>query len=187
MDRLTEGWPRAHTDALRQALEPNETLCWAGLPDSGRHGRKYRLRILGGLPFAGFGLFLTAVSVAMINKMEGGGWFWFPLVGLPFLAAGSVMMASPFWAAFQARRLVYAVTDKRALIVQVKGGGRALAYGPEALAAVKVRDLGDGLADVVIHERLSGRQDGRKRMSDEGFYCIRDAEKVARLMAGIQP
>jgi len=184
MDEWTRDWPRKDAETLNRALEPGEALRWAGRPDAARHARKYWLRIFGGLPFFAFGLFLTVVSLAMIDEQEGSGWAWFPIVGAPFLVAGLIMMASPLWAWFRAANSLYAVTDRRALIID-RRGAKTRSFAGKELARAQIREVDNHLTDVVIHERLTQGADGAKRMTDVGFFCVMNGKGALAAMQAL--
>ena len=69
---------------------------------------------------------VLATGAIAVSGYDGPGWIgWaFPLFGLPFIAIGLAMMARPFVPLFQKGRVLYVVTNERALKLSM---GRELA------------------------------------------------------------
>jgi hypothetical protein len=132
--------------AVSRFLEPGEQVRWIGQP----HGPR---QVTGALPasvfgagFAAFALFWMAGASGFTFSLTGPSGL-FPLCGLPFLVAGLAMLLTPLWAWRKARRTLYVVTDRRAVLALPSGDGltvQSLRPGDLGDLAVTVRKDGRG-------------------------------------------
>ena len=107
-------------DSLYQTIRPflreGEQLLWSGVPYASRHYRPQLFPAMFILVWLGFVLFLTFNIVFTEGIMI--------LLMLPFLLVG---FGFGYWIFFgeqkRYRRMVYAVTDSRAIILEKKHGG----------------------------------------------------------------
>jgi hypothetical protein len=175
-------------DIARRALQAGEHLVWAGRPGPAAQPA-WRLDrtslLIAAAPFFA-AVFLLWQAVDRAGS----------LAALLFLAAGIVMLCialSPLAALWRAvrrvQRTVYAVTDRR-LLVLPGGSGRALrAFPPEDLDDPEVRERGDGRGDVVfatVPEIRQTRQGRQTRLAEAAFTDIADVQRVAREIANLK-
>lgn len=177
--------PPALRQQLEQELASGETLLWTGQPDAARIARQSWPLVLFGLLWQGFVLYWSWVASG----------FWLPgsdtppepfaLFGLPFFLAGVVVLASPRTLARKARRTGYAITDRRALIIE---RGRRLSvrsFAPEALADLERRERADGSGDIIFTRDRTGSGKGSRAL-EVGFFGLpaaRDVERRLRALA----
>ena len=135
----------AEQDIARQ-LDAGERLLWSGRP-----GRGVRLRASDGLfiPFSllwgGFAFFWEF----MVFRVKAP--FFFRLWGVPFVLVGIYLIAGRFfWDARRRARAVYAVTDRR--IILVDGGVRrsTRTLNLKTLNEITLSERRDGSGDVVL-------------------------------------
>ena len=170
--------------AIRRAMRPDETLLWLGRPERPAHGPPI------GVPEAYLFAIFCIVVMMVIDRLADGHPF-----GLADLGKAFVVLMFAAWFAAPAlffrprrlwrRRMVYAVTDKRALIVEeTRRGVRLKAFGPAQIAFVADRDRGDGLRDIVFREGPVLR---RVRPDNPiGFLGIGDAAGAARALSALR-
>jgi hypothetical protein len=100
-----EGW-------LQSQLQPGEHVLWAGQPDALAYclrGAWYLVPF--SLLWAGFAFFWEA------SALVSGAPLFFDLWGIPFVLIGLYLVVGRFYVAIrEARRTIYAVTDRRVLI-----------------------------------------------------------------------
>jgi hypothetical protein len=104
--------------ALERELEPGERILWSG-------GQPARINLAGfaiwlfGVPWTAFALFWMAMAATGVEATDGAGALaWaFP----PFVAAGIAMLAAPFGPLLAARRVLFAVTDRRVVRIGLFG------------------------------------------------------------------
>jgi hypothetical protein len=107
-------------NSLRSYLRPGEVVRWTGRP-----ARGFRLSSRDGflIPFSiawcGFAVFWTVMATIGTFASGSGSMLAFPLFGIPFMLVGLYMVVGRFMVdAWVRDRTVYAVTDRRALILR---------------------------------------------------------------------
>lgn len=108
---------------VERKLDLNERLVWAGKPVPWAFSKKTLGAMLFGIPWSfitaivmsGFiyGLFFTEDGREEPLALKIGICIFF----VPFVAIGVCMLGAPLWARLRTARWVYAVTDKRALLI----------------------------------------------------------------------
>lgn len=164
------------TDAARlyRMIEPElqdgEDVVWLDRPNPLHAARPKISRGIFGVVFFAFALFWTLGVMA-----ESGA---FGVVGLPFVVAGAWMMSAPWQAYRRARATVYAITDRRALIVVNWPRHSARRFEPRQIAPPDVRDHGDGTGDVYfyVEQVRTGRGRHTRR---RGFLGVAEPHRVA--------
>ncbi|MBC7808240.1 MAG: hypothetical protein H7145_19075, partial [Akkermansiaceae bacterium] len=142
-------------DVLETEREQGETLFWAGQPDPFRAVRAEWIPFLFAIPWTAFALFWEAMAIGLSFSPQVGtpqpiGWV-FVLFGLPFVGIGVAMLASPFVAMGKARQTVYAITNRRILILEAKRSGReARSVVPQYVGDLQRTERGDGSGNLTI-------------------------------------
>jgi len=175
---------------FRPYLAVGERVLWSGQPKQGLtlSGRD-ALLVPFSLVWGGFAIFWNAmVWLTPFHASASGGSGWFMrLWGLPFLAIGLYMIAGRFFHdALLRRKLFYAVTDRRIIVLRGrKVSSREIARLPR-LELSEHRD-GTGTLDFEASPNLRG---GGKNFSgwlpalgtSAQFFRIRDPQKVYQLI-----
>jgi hypothetical protein len=172
-------------------LAPGERLVWVGQPLPGL----YRLRsiplLIVGVFFLGFTVLWFGMSLGMgafaVGAGEGmGGLFaCFSLFGLIPAVVGVLLVTSPLWMASVARKTVYALTDKRAIIWEPSlfSAVQVRSYAASGLGAMTRNERGDGSGDLVFEEYYTYNRNGGSTRQQRGFLGIdrvRDVETLVR-------
>jgi hypothetical protein len=156
------------TEQLRPHLAPGEAVAWTGRPDPADVARR-------GLS----GAIIIAVACA-IFALYGGRFGFHGLILIVPWAFCAGALASPLLAYRRASRSVYAVTDRRALIVT---GSRARSFGPGQVGHPTVVPRSSALADVefAVMRVSSPDQDGgsHSTLRRTGFLAIPSAQGPA--------
>jgi hypothetical protein len=175
---------------LSLELEPGETVIWTCQPLPARLLRQSVPKGLFGLFFVSFALLWMCAVVAGWNNNWDRGQAVAPFAthnvviaagaGLWFLPLGIYMLSWPMRAWRQARTTVYALTDRRALIVKpaLFGAFRVLSFPPEGLALIQFQERDDGSGDIVFENRKAWY--GMREPS--GFMAIARARDVETLL-----
>ena len=113
--------------ALERELRASETVVWHGWQLGRLEPLSFGIYIFA-VPWTAFSVMWTVLAsgAAAMSGDDGPGWIgWaFPLFGLPFIAIGLALLARPFVPLFQKGRVLYVVTNERALKLSM---GRELA------------------------------------------------------------
>src|SRR3982751_2611667 len=104
---------------LARELVRGERVVWLGRPALLGRARSSLGTFLFGIPFFAFAVFWTwGASGGFGNSKGGFGWVAY-LWGGMFVVVGASMLLSPLWAVWVGRRTLYAVTDRRAILIEV--------------------------------------------------------------------
>ncbi len=179
MAKNASGGEAPNSLALAHAeMAEGETLLWADTPASS--GARRRV-----LPLSLLGWLLLFLALVWMFKAAGASFALLGL-GLPFLVCALVLALLPWWWPRFTRHTVYALSDRRLLIIQAWPRQRVTSYGPDDIDVVERRDYKDGTGDIVFrreeHQKPRHHNDQRtkRRVSDQpiGFFGVPDARRV---------
>ena len=195
---------------VQAELSGGERLVYIGQPKPELYrGPTVFMMIFGGC-FGAFALIFFTVGLVMTiifagsGAAAGGGGAGalagcFPLVfclfSLPFLLIGGYMATAPIWMPKRIRRILYALTDRRAVILEPNWFGKnytVRSYTREGLGRMFRTDRGGDAGDLVFEEHYT------TSTNSEGFYStsrqqrgfmaidrVRDVEELVRLTLGL--
>lgn len=164
-------------------LQPGETVLWAGKPQPGRIALQNRQALVTGvMAVAALYVVLTGFAAASV--------FSFLIFGCGFTWLAALFMLLPFYyftrpvyEYLMAGRTIYAVTDRRVLIVKPRFGGKTV-QSYSRIEQIERRDLSGGKGDLIFaSEQQAARSRSRPRRV--GFFGIPNPREVERLMLGI--
>jgi Bacterial PH domain len=167
-------------------LQPGESLYWTGTADPRRAAISALPASIFGIPFAGFALFwmnsaLHAThGLARNSNAFAKSFSIFPIFGLPFLLVGLGMILAPLWAFFKGRETIYAVTDKRVMIISGSASRTVRSCTPADIASVDYRERPDGSGDIVIATNSQIRTNNSVSQLKVGLYGVSNVKDVAR-------
>lgn len=166
-------------DRVKAEMQPGESLLWAGRPGSAALARSRQKSFWFGLLFLGFSVFWeVAVGLGHVAYPR-------PLLllcGIPFILVGvGLVLYAPasFWLA---RRMAYAVTDRRVLILGGFPRGRTESFWPVDLNPLEVIERVDGHGDIIFRQRVVGGEEGSSETLRDGFFGIAAVRDVAGLI-----
>jgi len=120
-------------------MESGEKLQWSGQPEAMRLTKGTLPILLFAIPWTAFACFWVTMASMGVSHAKGmGPMILFPMFGLPFVFVGLGMLSSPIFAYTQAKRTVYAITNKRALVLKAggRGGKTVMSYPPAAFGDI---------------------------------------------------
>jgi hypothetical protein len=166
-------------------VEPGERLRWAGRPDPLRPTLMSFGIYFFAIPWTAFAVFWMwgAAGFGTRPVRPDGPWMLFPLFGLPFVLIGLGMLSAPFWAYRKAARTIYAVTNKRLLIITTGRTRSVETYAPQDIQFVERTERPNGSGDVLFATCYNTDSDNRPRSTKVGFFGIpgvRDVERLVR-------
>lgn len=161
---------------LTRRLIGHEKLIWWDRPIAKLLARReFQYPFLFGLFFFGFSVFWMTMA-----WHAPGGFFLF---GLPFIGFGLWTISAPWRAYRRADWTLYALTDRRALILE---GSTTRSFPLELIEFVETESFADGSGHVLFFKdappliRLSSNNNWTVIKS--GFLAIRDADNVGRAL-----
>ena len=159
-------------------LDAGERLLWFGRPDPKRQLLGSLFILLFGIPWTAFALFWTAAASGLIWKENGFGWHsLFALWGVPFILVGFGMLSSPYWLYRKAKHTVYAVTNRRALIISGTRERKIQSFTRADMDSIERTERSNGKGDVMF-----ATSSNNKTTQRVGFIGIADARRVERLL-----
>ena len=171
--------------ALDEEIDSGEMLRWSCQPSVSRAVKK-------ALPASFFGIIWLAFPLAfawlMYNDIQKGKSvpiFAMAIVGVFFLI-GLLILTTPIWATRTAKNTVYAITNRRAIIIAKKGAEIDIqSYRADKLEDINKKILSDGSGDLIFERQISyhtskGRT--RERVKEIGFFGIPAVNEVEDLL-----
>jgi hypothetical protein len=168
--------PPELADRVAAELSADEQLVWVGQPREDLAARPACVMIPVGLVF-------TAVAIAwIVISFQFTSGLMAPC-GLPFIAVGIGLLASPAWLRAMARKTVYALTSRRAIIWQPALFGRVTvqSYTAAGLGQMTRMERPDGSGNLVFQVFVSGTGDS-SRTEQRGFMAIDNVKHVEELV-----
>jgi hypothetical protein len=161
--------------ALERQLEAGERILWTEMPDPAEHARRELATAVFGCLWCGFMVFFTALtaSAASVGGLVFSALFW--LIGL-------YLLASPWRAHRAARRTIYGITDRRAIIVLLGREVRVRSFYPRHIGSLTLVERANGSGHVVIRHDVELDGEGGKTNVEAGFFGISDLAGVRRLL-----
>ncbi|MCB2087592.1 MAG: hypothetical protein R3E18_05240 [Sphingomonadaceae bacterium] len=151
--------------ALERELEAGERVRWKGRGMLQEALTRFALYLFA-IPWTAFALFWTAMAWSATGAMDENAGFLsyaFPLFGLPFIAVGIFMLATPFLAMFKARKTLFAVTDQRLLRITITGLLETESIPANRIGSLTRKEARDGSGSLTIAVGVGRDSDGDKR------------------------
>jgi hypothetical protein len=167
-------------------LDSGERLLWAGKPaPSGAAVGSLPMTVFG-LLFAGFAAFWIWAAAGGMSRSSGedfsGPGAFFPLFGIPFLLVGLGMVFAPLWAYLGAKHTVYAVTDRRAMIIAGSGTKNVRSFTQDEIGEITRVERPDGTGSLMFASVSRTSSKGHTSISRVGFVGISDVRRVEQLI-----
>lgn len=168
---------------LESEMAGGERIEWQAMPIPRWIEPATIAMVLFGIPWTAFAVFWTFGAAYGVSHSPGP-WFlsFFPLFGLPFILVGIGLLSSPFWSRRRARNTIYAITDRRALIIQGARSVETKSFGPDALAEITRRERRNGTGDVLFSRKEWRDSDGDRQTREIGFFSIPEPRRVETLL-----
>ncbi|MEW6712670.1 MAG: hypothetical protein AB1403_22825 [Candidatus Riflebacteria bacterium] len=169
---------------LSKELVSDEQIEWKGMPIPRLLKAETLAIFLFAIPWTAFSIFWIcgAAGFKIPDFSKGFDPFMlFPLFGLPFLLIGLAMLASPIFSYLADRKTLYAVTDRRVIIIT---GGRSYeikSFLPEKISELTRRERA-AAGDLIFAQRISKDSDDRDQTVEIGFFNISDIQGAKEAM-----
>lgn len=155
-------------------LITGEEIIWRGRPNPARQIGRSIMGTLFGLFFLGFAIFWTFMAA-----QDGG---FFALFGIPFIAIGGWLVTTPLRERRRAHSTYYAVTNERALIIEIGRQVRTTSIAPDDITDLERIDREDGSGDLQFRLTEHRGRNGTNRSADftDGFWGTNDVKGAAQ-------
>ncbi|MFH0965972.1 MAG: hypothetical protein V2A58_18385 [Planctomycetota bacterium] len=163
-------------------LAEGEHVLWLAQPDPKRYARKALPAVLFGIPWTAFAIFWMAGASGFKMPDFSKGFGFFPLFGVPFVLIGLGMLSSPLWAMRKAKRTVYVLTDRRAILLEGGRSAKIRSFGPEQLESVERRERGDGSGDILFSGVVTFAANTQQATMPIGFLGVPNVRETERLL-----
>ncbi len=160
-------------------LQHGEHLVWWGQPSGAVMAKSTWPVFLFAIPWTLFSLFWTGMAFFITEGNESVFFGWiFPLFGLPFVGIGFWMMASPFRVAKKAGRIVYAITNKRAMIITSGDTKKVQSFFQKDIKDIRRTEKKDGSGNLQFASETLQPSRGGAFNQQSGFLGIPDVNTV---------
>jgi len=158
-------------------LEPGERLLWHGKPDPKRGLLATIPLVLFAIPWTGFSVFWMAAASGFFFESEPGWMSLFALFGVPFVLVGLGMLTSPYWLYKKAKLTVYALTNRRAMIITGRATKKVQSFAASDMGLIERTERANGRGDVMF-----ATVEVKKGTQQIGFMGISNARRVERIL-----
>ena len=156
---------------ITRELHDGEELVWHDRPSPGTVARAWIFLSFFGLFFFGFSIFWIVGAAQSGDPL-------FPLFGIPFVLIGFSLVSAPLWQMFVAKGTLYAITDKRVLILLSFPWKKIISFYADDLDELERKWMkGNGTGTVIFAKRKSSGRHPDSR-PDWGFFGVGDAKRV---------
>jgi hypothetical protein len=166
----------------QRELDAGERLLWSGSPNPWSHIRKGLPLFIFSIPWTAFALFWTYGAAGFKVPDFTEPFDFFPLFGVPFILIGIGMMSSPLYYYFTAKRTLYALTTKRAMIIKYGTRKYVKSYTDEDIRNIERKEKADGSGDIVFRQEVSTNSKGHTTTTNVGFFGIQDVRTVEKML-----
>ncbi|MCC6909721.1 MAG: PH domain-containing protein [Phycisphaerales bacterium] len=164
--------------AVSAELSDGEQVLWQAQPIPGLYIRRSWPAVLFAIPWTAFAVFWMFGAAGFKMPTFSSGADLFPLFGIPFVLIGCGMFCSPLVLRRKARRTVYVLTDRRAIIITGLLSLDVQSFPPDQLGQIRRRQRRDGSGDLIFRTEIDYDSDGDRTRRYIGFLAIPDVKSV---------
>jgi hypothetical protein len=156
--------PKKIRKKIDKVIQPGEFIKWADQPIPHYFTTDSIIKFSFGIVWNSLIVFMNLQSMSLGGLDTGSKKIaMFCMISIflaPFYLIGFIMISSPLRVWRTARKTVYIVTDKRAIIIQCGWRSKIISYLPDQLKDTYRKERADGTGDVVIETRQWTDSDG---------------------------
>ena len=135
-------------EKLNSEIEADERIVWADMPIPRFFTPGSLYQFLFAIPWTAFAIYWTCAATRFKIPDFNEAFDFFPLFGLIFVFVGLGMLSSPFRQFRKAFKTVYAVTNKRAIIIEIGWSTTTRSFPPETLQDISRKEKRNGTGDI---------------------------------------
>lgn len=186
---------------INAELEHGEKVVWIGQPNPARFARSGLFVFLFGIPWTAFAVFWIGMAVWITHggahKTNGPALFGilFPLFGIPFVMIGIWMLTTPARMKRDAKKTVYVITNRRAIIFggnlgfgpfgRRRGELEIRSFKPNRLRNLARTQSSDGSDDILFSPDTVNQRRGGSPYPQAGFFGIQNVKEVESLIKAL--
>ena len=159
---------------VERELDDGERITWMEMPIARYFSGAATMMCFFAIPWTAFAIFW------MVMASQGSPFF--AMFGIPFVLIGCAMLLAPVWNYRAAKKTIYVITDKRAIMITGGGKMKIQSFGPEKLTDLRREERADGSGDVIVDEETWTTSKGHTRTRPVGLLNVRDAKQVEDLL-----
>ena len=167
--------------AARVELESGERLLWVGGPDPKRMFISSLGMWILGIPITAISLEWTWTAAGLNRGHAQDFDLVFVVGGVPFILIGIAVLCAPYGAARNAKQTVYAITDKRVLIIEGGNTRRVESYTAQDIGILKRKERADGSGDLAFAQATLESSESI-RIVDIEFVAIPQVRSVEAIL-----
>lgn len=171
---------------IKPYLDVNEDILWCDKP--------YKRIVftvndifttLFGIVWLSFSIFWVISAFLVTNEADSSAFNIFPLFGLPFVFIGLYLLLFRHIAgAVKRKNMIYALTDKRALIVHSGKRQYVQEYRYENISNIQMKCDDNDIGSIFfLTGAINYNRNGRGYASTSGIFGIRDTKKVYKILS----
>jgi hypothetical protein len=160
---------------LTEALQPGERVLWQGQPDGVARMMMWRFLWWIGIPW------LLVTAIAILRD-------WIAQSTVPLLMVGLMMVAAPFMMLLHDLQTLFAITNRRALIVRTAWGKPTVTATrfEDMDAAFEISDIGRSAGHLNFASGRSTRSPDTDYTGRYGFRCVRNPSAVRDILERVR-
>ncbi len=174
---------------LIQSEIEGEYIEWVGQPNPGRSALRGIGISIFGLAFGGFAVFWIVMAwtgthhTSAKSDLPSGFQIAFPLFGVPFLLVGAALFLTPLWNWIKAKKTVYLITNKRAIIFEPELFNTTIhSYNPQQIANRTKKIKSGNLGDIIFEQEFT-RSRSTYPIKEIGFLNVENVNMVDEILA----
>lgn len=164
--------------SIQPELDSDERVMWVRRPNARREAMK-------SLPILIFAIPWTSGSLSFLLRSLERGWFENLFIGT-FVAVGVAMLLSPLWVYATSSRTVYAITDRRVIIVSSVTSKKVQTYRAEELSELTRTEFANGCGDLTFARQRVKQSDSPDQYRDVKLIGISDVRRVEAILRALK-
>lgn len=171
---------------IKPYLDINEDILWCDKP-----AKRYVFTsadiftTLFGIVWLAFSLFWVITAFSITGDVETSSINIFPFLGIPFVFIGLYLLFfRHIFGALKRKNMIYALTNKRAMIVHIGKRQYVQEYRYENISNIQMKcDDNDMGSIFFLTGAINYNRNGRSYASTSGIFGIKDTKKVYKILS----
>lgn len=166
--------PRKLEELLSRELEGKEAVEWKGMPVPHFFSGGSLAAFLFSIPWT----FISSLFLFAPALTDDDGSIVMSVFAVPFVLIGLSLMSSPLWTYRKCKDTIYAITQKRVILIEGGFSRSFKSFTPEQLKFVYRKEHRNGTGDIILAQRRWKDSEGDQQKEDVGMLRIRDPKTI---------